>query len=648
MVQVVSAGICRRQTGGSGNRKSIEGNITWKRGSSGGAGMIVRKTALKKLYSRGFKSMMSDRKGNELSSGGDSELGFALVLSGWQVWYDTRLKLKHCMPAGRVTWNYLIRLFQGFGITSVGLDHYEKAIKAGRADTTPDEVNKENWKFEYKKTLKEIRKYGLKRILSLRFSQDNNTQIPMLEYHISSLKELCRVKKEYDKDTDAIKNAVWRADNKVLKVSHRKFIETENDFRYGWPWRDETRSKTLNLKKYPKISILSPSFNSENTIEKAILSVLRQGYENFEHIIYDGGSTDGTIEILKKYPHLTWISEPDKGQCDAMNKAFEKSTGEIIAYLNVDDYFQRGVFQKIAKAFEENPDAEMVVGNLYFEFDDHTFIRKPEIEYKKIMQPFKYIFPINPVSYFYKRSVQTEAGPFPLDNHYTMDYWFLLKAYQNHKIIKIEDYLGTFCMNGFNKTSGADNRKNTHYRVIEHCWKYDRKNLPSYLLSYYKFYYYEKPPYNLTKLYHNLRKNAGRMVSVLTLKKNKYYSEKMLHSSRSNYYMNRRARAFSGLIASFFIYPKGLTHRSRQSMLAYTLLGKNYTEKAKIAYFFFTTPPGLPLANKIHYYSNEFKKSGKTVKGNSLLFLTFIVSPNFIFKQWKSKKSPDKETYFII
>jgi len=626
--------------------KVLEGNITWKRGFVWGAGMIIRKSALKDLYSGGFTSLMSDRKGAQLSSGGDSELCFALVLSGWQVWYDNRLKLIHCMPAGRVSWDYLIRLFQGFGITSVGLDYYEKAIKASRADSDPDDIKKLNWKYEYRKSLKEVKKYGIKKLLSLRFPQDNKADVPMLEYHISRLNELKKVKHEYDDNLKKVLNSSWRLNPKELKSDHRKFIEIENDFRYGWPWGNEPVKEYISLKQYPKISILSPSFNSVNTIEKAVLSVLKQGYPNFEHIIYDGGSTDGTIEILKKYPHLIWVSEPDKGQCDAMNKAFDKSSGDIIAYLNTDDYFQRGAFVKIAKAFEENPEAEMVVGNLYFENDDHTFIRKPEVEYKKIMLPFKFIFPINPVSYFYKRVIQEKAGPFPLDNHYTMDYWFLLIAYQNHKIIKIEDYLGTFWMNGLNKTSGADNKTNTHHRVLEHCLKYDRKNLPYYLFNYYKFFYYEKTPLNLQKIRYKLRRNTSRIVSLITFRKNKYYSEKLFQSARSDYYLKKRFRSVATLLTSFMIYPKGLKHKSKQSQFVYSLLGSRYSEKAKLAYFFFTTPPGLPLGNKLNYYANEFRNNNKTLKGNALLLLTFIVSPKFIFKGQERQKPAEDVTGF--
>jgi len=633
--------------------KVIEGDITWKRGFVWGAGMIIRRKALVELYSKGFKSIMSDRKGNALSSGGDSELCYALVLSGWQVNYDTRLKLLHCMPSGRLTWNYLIRLFEGFGITSVGLDYYEKAIKAARMDFTLKELKKQNWNYEFKKTIKEIRKYGLNKILSLRLPQDGNTQIPMMEYHIARLNELWRVRKEYDRNSDIIFNVKWKTEVKELKAEHRKYIETENDFRYGWPWMEESAGGKPSLNYYPKISILSPSFNSENTIEKAILSVIKQGYPNFEHIICDGGSTDGTAEILKKYPHLKWISEPDKGQCDAMNKAFEMSDGDIISYLNTDDYYQRGAFEKIAKAFESDESAEMVVGNLFFQEDDHVFLRKPEIEYKKIMQAFRYLFPINPVSYFYKRKVQTEIGPFPLDNHYTMDYWFLLRAYQKYKLLKIEDYLGTFWMNGLNKTSGADNRKNIHDRVLEHCWKYDKKSLPEYLYNYYKFFYYEKTSFNLKKISYKIKKNTARIVSIITLKKNRYYSEKLYLSARKHYYLNNRFKSVSRIGASFFIYPKGLKYRSRQSLSTLALLGQNNSEKAKQAYFFFTTPPGLPLANKLFFFGNEFKKNNKKVKGSLLLIATYILSPKFIAQNKEvsgkgySAGSSNKILYYI-
>src|SRR5688572_16722120 len=112
-----------------------------------------------------------------------------------------------------------------------------------------------------------------------------------------------------------------------------------------------------------KISILTPCFNSERYIKRAIDSVLVQGYKNYEHIIMDGGSTDGTVNILKNYPHLIWESMPDKGQSDAMNKALKKATGDVIIFLNADDALAENLLTEISNNFAVFPQADMIVGN---------------------------------------------------------------------------------------------------------------------------------------------------------------------------------------------------------------------------------------------------------------------------------------------
>ena len=123
------------------------------------------------------------------------------------------------------------------------------------------------------------------------------------------------------------------------------------------------RKKKSNL---PKISIITPSFNQEEFIDKNIKSVLNQRYKNFEHIIIDGGSSDNTVAILKKYPHLKWVSEKDRGQSHAFNKGLKMATGEIIGWINSDDYLVNNVFHEIADAFDNETD--WVVGNIIFEY----------------------------------------------------------------------------------------------------------------------------------------------------------------------------------------------------------------------------------------------------------------------------------------
>jgi glycosyltransferase involved in cell wall biosynthesis len=202
-----------------------------------------------------------------------------------------------------------------------------------------------------------------------------------------------------------------------------------------------------------KISVLTPCFNSGDYLKTCIESVLGQTYTHWEHIIVDGGSADATLGILKSYPHLKWISEPDRGQSDAMNKAFRLSTGDVIIYLNADDYFYPNAFQIMIDAFKANPDIDMVVGNLdVARRGKKTPSTNATVSWKDLAV-IKGRFPLNPVSYSYKRYVQEKVGNFPLREHYTMDYWFLLRAFYFFKPLKIDAVLGCFVFDGNNKTS---------------------------------------------------------------------------------------------------------------------------------------------------------------------------------------------------
>ena len=112
-----------------------------------------------------------------------------------------------------------------------------------------------------------------------------------------------------------------------------------------------------------KFSILTPTLNSAESLERTINSVLQQNYDNWEHIIIDGGSTDGTIEIIKKYPHLKWISEPDRGIYDAMNKGITLANGDWIYFLGSDDLLKPGILKKIGAS--ENSNVDVIYGNVW-------------------------------------------------------------------------------------------------------------------------------------------------------------------------------------------------------------------------------------------------------------------------------------------
>jgi glycosyltransferase involved in cell wall biosynthesis len=138
----------------------------------------------------------------------------------------------------------------------------------------------------------------------------------------------------------------------------------------GWPWLDEIQpmpSLMPDGKPWPKVSIVTPSFNQAFFLEETIRSVLLQGYPNLEYIIIDGGSTDGSVDIIRKYEQWLayWSSELDEGQSDALNKGFQRSTGSIFAWINSDDYYLPGVFSKPVIELDNNPDLVMVYGDCY-------------------------------------------------------------------------------------------------------------------------------------------------------------------------------------------------------------------------------------------------------------------------------------------
>jgi len=189
-----------------------------------------------------------------------------------------------------------------------------------------------------------------------------------------------------------------------------------------------------------KISIITPSYNQGNYIEDNIKSVLNQNYDNFEHIIFDNLSSDCTIEVLKKYKHLKWFSEKDKGQTDAINKGLKVATGDIICYLNADDMLAEDCLNFVTEFFKNNNGVDIIYGNCIFIDTTGSFIkvRKSEdfnlerllyLGYSYIQQP----------STFFRKEVINDVGFFNENLNYVMDYEYWIRCAKAGKILKYVD-----------------------------------------------------------------------------------------------------------------------------------------------------------------------------------------------------------------
>lgn len=208
------------------------------------------------------------------------------------------------------------------------------------------------------------------------------------------------------------------------------------------------------------ISIITPSLNQGQYIEETIKSVLSQEGDFFiDYIISDGGSTDETIEIIKKYDYLItnglysisclgikfrWWSKNDRGQSDAINQGFKIAKGEIIAYINSDDYYETGAFKKALEIFENKPNIDLVYGSGYFFYEDtgvKTVVMVIPTSYNHLLFRGCNIFQ---PSTFIRHSILKKVNYLDENLHYVMDYDLWLKIFMEGKAIPEEQIFSTF------------------------------------------------------------------------------------------------------------------------------------------------------------------------------------------------------------
>ena len=184
-----------------------------------------------------------------------------------------------------------------------------------------------------------------------------------------------------------------------------------------------------------KISVITPSYNQAKFVEECLLSVKQQNCPALEHVVVDGGSTDGTLDILKRYAaysgweHLRWISEPDRGQSDALNKGFRMATGDIIGWLNSDDFYLPNCFETIVHAYQQYPITDLIYGDFLWTNETGVpFQVRREIAFSRFALLHNHMCYVpSSGAMFFKRRIIQEGHTLDEAYHYAMDYEFFLR-----------------------------------------------------------------------------------------------------------------------------------------------------------------------------------------------------------------------------
>lgn len=208
---------------------------------------------------------------------------------------------------------------------------------------------------------------------------------------------------------------------------------------------------------YPLVSIVTPSYNQAEFLEETILSVLNQDYPNLEYIIMDGGSTDGSVDIIKKYASRLryWVSGQDKGQSDAINKGWDMSGGKIIAYLNSDDTYAPGAIKQAVEIFLKHPQVHLVYGDMNFIDGDSNVFRKfeaPEFNIHTFIGDAYHTCYIRQPTTFFRRVVLDEIGMLDINMHYAFDYDFFIRICTRFPVYRLPSVLANFRHHKSSKT----------------------------------------------------------------------------------------------------------------------------------------------------------------------------------------------------
>lgn len=283
----------------------------------------------------------------------------------------------------------------------------------------------------------------------------------------------------------------------------------------GWPWTEESPQLPETMpdgRPWPRISIVTPSYNQARFIEETIRSALLQGYPNLEYLILDGGSTDGSVEIIKKYERwlIYWVSEPDKGQSNAINKGWRQATGELVTWLNSDDVYMPAALQSVAQSWRD----ENTVGFIHGHAQCVDIDGKPIAKSGVIGAPFDFRKSLLnaencvAVSAFVSRTALGEIGYLDTNLHMTMDWDLWLRLGSRFESTFVSEILLKYRWWSNSKTASQWSRPEAVKIVKKFFRENDLRSLDKTAKrkALAAAYGEEANKYYLAKNYHNFRK----------------------------------------------------------------------------------------------------------------------------------------------
>jgi hypothetical protein len=255
--------------------------------------------------------------------------------------------------------------------------------------------------------------------------------------------------------------------------------------RTGWTWPEcsvpmpESQEKSESI-SWPRVTIVTPSFNQGQYLEETIRSVLSQGYQNLEYIIIDGGSADNSIDIIRKYePWLAfWVSEPDDGQADAINKGFRRSTGEYLGWINSDDILYPNAINRVMNAFGANPNVDLVYGDIaqgkFLDRDARPLLGQ-QLKFSEMLRTLQ--VPIPQQGSLWKRTVIDRFGSLNARWHVVLDREFFTRVALKCQILYLPVTLGFFRNHEHSKSISQHRRWLTELPQMYREF-FDQRDLP--------------------------------------------------------------------------------------------------------------------------------------------------------------------------